>query len=973
MSVNDLTLAKNLTTRVNEACEGLDAGMAPILDAVTQVTRDLLVWWFGTSHKDARQFNFHPGQRQAILNTIYTHEILRAPRLRDLYTGFAPEEFLNSVGLNEELSQPNNDHPKYCLKMATGTGKTWVLQALLIWQYLNAKHTPRQENGPTFSSNFLIVTPGLIVYDRLLDAFLGKEHQGQRDFTTSDLAQFQSLFVPETYREEVFGFVQSAVAQKEEIGRKVTGGGVIAITNWHLLAGMEEVLSEDAVLDPGAEIEPEVAVASIFPIRPGKSTGNDLGQLDQRYLRGGALQYLADLDDLVVFNDEAHHIHELKRAGETTEVEWQKSLTFIGERKGRLFTQVDFSATPYNQIGSGKNARKAMFPHIIADFDLQTAMRMGLVKSLVLDRRREVASLELDYRAERDEKGVVVGLSDGQRVMLRAGLTKLQKLEEDFSHVDPTRRPKMLVVCEDTGVTPYVHQFIEAEGFSTDEILTVDSGRKAELSEAAWSEVREHLFDMDHHPLPRVIVSVLMLREGFDVNNICVIVPLRSTSAQILLEQTIGRGLRLMWRDAEYEESKRENRRLIHEGKEPTSLIDVLSIVEHPAFMQFYRDLMQEGLVGETTEVGPTGGAAGDIIKVDLREGYEKYDFGIPFVLIEEDEAIRRQEIPLEKLAPFYGLTLEQLRRLIGKGDQFTSMDVQSGKTFGDYRVDGGLMTATGYNDYVQRLVSRVSVMLSEPLSKSSHANADRFPFLQIDKPQLARLADEYIRQRLFSIHFQPFEDENWRVLLIDTVATHIIQQLGQALAHALDVVRDGETRVQYRYLSEVSSLTMREPFSVEVGKCIYLRLPYPSQSGTLEHHFIQWADNDSTIEAFCKINEHKHDFLRLRYLRDDGLPAFYYPDFITRTKDAIYMVETKAAGQINHPNVQRKKRAAINWCADINRLQLEQRFGREWHYTLLSEAIFYDWRDKGARMADLFEFCGLRESAGATGQVALL
>jgi superfamily II DNA or RNA helicase len=47
-----------------------------------------------------------------------------------------------------------------------------------------------------------------------------------------------------------------------------------------------------------------------------------------------------------------------------------------------------------------------------------------------------------------------------------------------------------------------------------------------------------------------VIVSVLMLREGFDVNNICVIVPLRSSQAQILLEQTIGRGLRLMWRDA---------------------------------------------------------------------------------------------------------------------------------------------------------------------------------------------------------------------------------------------------------------------------------------------------------------------------------------------------------------------------------------------------------------------------------------
>ena len=60
--------------------------------------------------------------------------------------------------------------------------------------------------------------------------------------------------------------------------------------------------------------------------------------------------------------------------------------------------------------------------------------------------------------------------------------------------------------------------------------------------------LRERLFDVDRHAKPRVIISVLMLREGFDVNNICVIVPLRASSAGILLEQTIGRGRRLMWR-----------------------------------------------------------------------------------------------------------------------------------------------------------------------------------------------------------------------------------------------------------------------------------------------------------------------------------------------------------------------------------------------------------------------------------------
>ncbi len=163
MGVNDLTLAKNVTARANDLCAGLEGGDAPILEMVSGVTRDMLVWWFSRSHMDLRDFNFHPGQRQAVLNAIYAHEVLKSPLPKDLYTELAPDDLLASAGLTKELSLPKNAHPKYCMKMATGTGKTWVLQALLIWQYLNAKHSNGQDMGATFSTNFLIVAPGLIV------------------------------------------------------------------------------------------------------------------------------------------------------------------------------------------------------------------------------------------------------------------------------------------------------------------------------------------------------------------------------------------------------------------------------------------------------------------------------------------------------------------------------------------------------------------------------------------------------------------------------------------------------------------------------------------------------------------------------------------------------------------------------------------------------------------------------------------
>ncbi|MFQ6120647.1 MAG: DEAD/DEAH box helicase family protein [Methanosarcinales archaeon] len=60
------------------------------------------------------------------------------------------------------------NYPKYALKMATGTGKTWVLIALLVWQCFNHR---RCETQVPYSNHFLVVAPGLIVLDRLIDAF----------------------------------------------------------------------------------------------------------------------------------------------------------------------------------------------------------------------------------------------------------------------------------------------------------------------------------------------------------------------------------------------------------------------------------------------------------------------------------------------------------------------------------------------------------------------------------------------------------------------------------------------------------------------------------------------------------------------------------------------------------------------------------------------------------------------------------
>ena len=134
----------------------------------------------------------------------------------------------------------------------------------------------------------------------------------------------------------------------------------------------------------------------------------------------------------------------------------------------------------------------------------------------------------------------------------------------------------------------------------------------------------------------------------------------------------------------------------------------------------------------------------------------------------------------------------------------------------------------------------------------------------------------------------------------------------------------------------------------------------------------IHWAQADTQVQAFCKISENRHTFARLRYVKDDGLPAFYSPDFLVRTADAVYLVETKAQAQAIHPNVQRKLKAALAWCERINGLTQEQRGSAPWHYVLLAENVVYEWQAKGARLAELLHYARLRPLADASLQSSL-
>ena len=649
-------------------------------------------------------------------------------------------------------------------------------------------------------------------------------------------------------------------------------------------------------------------------------------------------------------------------------MEWQKGLNAIAEKKGEHFFQVDFSATPYDQRGSGKKAQKCYFPHIIVDFDLATAMHKGLVKTLLLDRRQELTELkDLDYKAVRDERGKVCDLSDGQRLMLRAGLAKLRKLEKEFTEVDAKKNPKMLVICEDTSVAPYVNQLMLDDGLVQDEVVTIDSNAKGEVSEEEWKETKKKLFDIDKYQKPKVIVSVLMLREGFDVNNICVIVPLRSSEAPILLEQIIGRGLRLMWREPEYQSVKEDDRRRVLQlHGQPRTYIDMLSIIEHPAFIQFYEELLNDGLAVEDTGEAGVGGSTGDLIKVGLCEDYELFDFEWPMIVREAEEELEDVEIDISTLQPFTTFPLEKLRQFLAQdGETFISQEAISKTQFGRYKVTANLFDAKSYNEYLQKMLRTITLRFDKGGPKNG------FPNLQINEARTIAVVDQYIRTRLFDQPFNPFNGSDWKILLSkDGIVTkHIIEEMARAIFNIQNNIMTTDAQVVHTKFSSVAEIKMRESYSVETHKTIYERQGYPSHGGGLEKAFIDFLDKDGEVERCLKISENMHPFAVIYYMRRDGLMATYHPDFIVATQNKIYLIETKGNDKVFDKNVRQKHTAAVEWARKINQLKPEERMNREWEYVLISEDNFYGLSANGATITDICERCKVSLSM-ATGDL---
>ncbi|MCS7190896.1 MAG: DEAD/DEAH box helicase family protein [Fimbriimonadales bacterium] len=805
---------------------------------VSETTKTLLNHWFHTDHRlpTGRRFEYHYSQREAIETLIYLYEVAQIRRQKDLVERFAGRSDLRLLRYDE--------FARYCIKMATGSGKTKVMALAIAWHYFNAVAEARDD----YAKTFLLIAPNVIVFERL-----------RSDFAGGRIFRADPIIPPEL---QIYWDFQVYLRGE---GERAHSLGALYLTNIQQLYDRPD--ADDSQ-------EPDVMTAILGPRPPVNPIGND----DFR------ARIVARAEPVLVLNDEAHHTHD-------EESEWNRAIRRL-HNDAPIVAQLDFSATP-------RHTRGALFTWTVYDYPLKQAIIDGIVKQPI--------------------KGVATGISEKPsdiasvkyEAYLTAGVERWREYREQLAPLN--KKPILFIMLNSTREADEVGDWLRTkypDEFGGEKLLIIHTDRAGEVSKQDLERAREAARRVDEEANPiNCIVSVLMLREGWDVQNVTVVVGLRPYTAQanILPEQTIGRGLRLMFRDLNVPYKER------------------VDIIGNRAFLQFVEQLeREEDLQLETFELG-------------------KEKLQIVSILPDPEKAAYDIEIPV--LSPM-------LARKKSLQHEIESLDVASLQCpvlpLKESDAAAQVFRYEGY-DFItlQKLVEREYVIPEPQTAEEVIGYYARRIAQEVKLPsQFATLAPK-VREFLETKAFGQRVDLNDPAIIkaISSNVAHYITVKTFASVLRQKVVEELEPHLLHagRKLSETPPFPYSR-LTLNARKTVFNLVPCDNE---YERAFARFLDDAPDVVAFAKLPE-PFGFA-IEYTDGAGNLRYYEPDFVAVLDDGThYLIETKGAETVE---VAHKARAAELWCENATRLT-----GTTWRYLLVRQAEYQ--RLQPTRLSDLIVVC---------------
>lgn len=820
--------------------EAVKAWKAGGYKGITDTTRILLNHWFHTDHRlqTGVPFKYHESQQEAVETLIFVWEFEKVRTRKALLERYAQD----AHGLR---LPPYDDFARYCIKMATGSGKTKVMALAIAWQFFNAMREP-DEIAKDYAKTFLVLAPNVIVFERLRLDFAGG-HIFRNDPVK-----------PKEF--EVFWDFDCVMRGEAE---KAHAEGTLLLTNIQQFYERPDRSNED---------EPDVMTDVLGPKPPTKKL--ELTDFGERIgLRSGKL---------VVVNDEAHHTHD-------EENEWNKVIRRL-HGKTPLTAQLDFTATPRFQKG-------AIFPWTICDYPLKQA----IVDSIVKRPMKGVAKI---HEAKSDVASV------RYRGYLAAAV---ERWREYCDQLKPLRKkPILFVMMNSTDEADEVADWLRTqytEDFGNERTQVIHTDKSGEVSRKDLDIARKAVREVDDEKSPiNAIVSVLMLREGWDVQSVTVVVGLRpyTAKANILPEQTIGRGLRLMFRSL------------------PTSYTERVDIIGNKAFLDFVDDLEKlEDLKLDTFELGKDKLRIVTILPLEERK---EFDIELPVLT----PSLVRKKSLAEEIAGLDVMALQSIVLPMTEDDPVA-------KTF----------RYEGYDIITLKKEIEREYTIPEPQTAQEVigyyarriAEAVKLP------AQFAALAPkvrEFFEQKAFG-HRVDLSDPAAVKAMSTAVAHYVCVDI---LSRALRAVSVEEQKPQLLERGRRLSTCPPFPWSRPVWegrKSVFNLVPCDND---FEREFAKFLDNASDVRAFAKLP--RAFGFSIEYTDAAMNLKHYEPDFVAvDTAGGHWVLETKGLETVD---VLRKDVAALRWCENATELS-----GKEWRYVKVPQKDFQALQP--VRLADLLAF----------------
>jgi len=489
----------------------------------TPTTKRLLQYWFNEDHiVNNEPFEFWFCQREAIETLIYVYEVMKKRNFIDIARDFG-------AGPIQGYDPSYDQYPLYAFKMATGSGKTFVMALSIVWQYFNCK----KENKNDYTSKYLLIAGEKnVIYDRLT-----------KDFKDGKI--FRELpLVPPEWQEE---FDLKIILKEDPI--HIIPESVLFLTN---IQQLEERQSKRK------EIDEYVNRVMELP---------EVYNVSDIYQENRIKEVLTSCSNIMILKDEAHHIYSFEKAWKKILLELHKKMA---SRYGKgVNMELDFTATPKTETG-------ALFPWIIVDFSLKEAIEMNIVKlplKGIVKGAEEIASKKVVER---------------YRAWIDAGIRRWREYKEKLKPLN--KKPVLFFQCPENEEADEIFSYVNSIPDLKDKVLLIHTDSTGEVKKSDLPKAREfakNIDDPDPEKNPyEAIVSTLMLNEGWDVRNVNVIVGLRSYTSKrkVLPEQVIGRGLRKMFpeEDANVEQSIN-----VLEVIGPPGLIEILEELEAQEGIKF--------------------------------------------------------------------------------------------------------------------------------------------------------------------------------------------------------------------------------------------------------------------------------------------------------------------------------------------------------------------------------------------------